>query len=510
MSYRGSMEYGAERMDDGLSSHVYYNAQIINNRTDDFDNLGNAYPNPAIRFNETRDASLIKDASKYCYSIVRFTMNGPNLNLPLWIPNIQTGQDDPNLTTYKVAITYQQTWNVVLGGVLQAVTFEISPPSTTVIFVPEYKNRAIAPLPNTPRISQDVQTPYYFIFSYDNALEMFNTALETAMKAAFDSFSATWASALALNGKPAGTISTAFPYTGFSTGAKPFWNVVLPPKISYDAPSKLFTFNLDSDAFGPRIATFPDGTGGAAGSRVNPPKMRLFMNNNTYGLFANMPTAYWNKTSIDALTYPVPEGYVWELLVKGFPMTPVRDQTQSQYVGTAAGSGYIPPINIVGYTNAANVNALGPLQQNKQIYLVTQNWLSTGSLWSPIGSIVFTTTLLPIKTEATGVPVILGSSNIGDSAATSQSAFQPIITDIALDTALDGADGYRRFIYYAPTSEYRISDLSPSKTDIRSIDVQVFFKNRLNNNLYPVTMFNLSSVDFKMMFRHKRVSEGRY
>jgi hypothetical protein len=116
--------------------------------------------------------------------------------------------------------------------------------------------------------------------------------------------------------------------------------------------------------------------------------------------------------------------------------------------------------------------------------------------------------LLPIRSEATGVPVILGTGNLGDSRSTSQAAFQPIITDIAVDTSIGGADEYRTFIYYSPTAEYRLSDFSASKQEIRSIDVQVFWKNRLNNQLYPISMFNLSSVSLKCMFRHKRTSGG--
>jgi hypothetical protein len=125
------------------------------------------------------------------------------------------------------------------------------------------------------------------------------------------------------------------------------------------------------------------------------------------------------------------------------------------------------------------------------------------TLWSPVSSIVFTSTLLPIKSEATGQPNILGTGNLGDSQPTSQSAFQPIITDIALDLIQGGADDYRQFIFYAPSAEYRLADLSPSKQEIRNIDIQVFWKNRLNNQLYPVQMFNLSSVGIKVMFAKK-------
>jgi hypothetical protein len=136
---------------------------------------------------------------------------------------------------------------------------------------------------------------------------------------------------------------------------------------------------------------------------------------------------------------------------------------------------------------------------------MTQDYKSVDSLWSPISSIVFTTSLLPVKTENASAPNILGTSNIGDSQPTSKSAFEPIITDIALDTAIGGADDYRQFIWYAPNAEYRMSDLSASKQEIRNIDIQVYWKNRLNNQLYPVTMFNLSSVSLKILFRKKGI-----
>ncbi|MFZ4600674.1 MAG: hypothetical protein ACOYNN_18685, partial [Terrimicrobiaceae bacterium] len=77
--------------------YVYYNADIINNTTDDLPASGLAPPDPQIRFNETRDTALLKDASQYHFSIIRFTMNGANRDLPLFIPNIQTGASQNNV-----------------------------------------------------------------------------------------------------------------------------------------------------------------------------------------------------------------------------------------------------------------------------------------------------------------------------------------------------------------------------------------------------------------------------
>jgi len=91
--------------------YVYYNADIVNNTTDDQTSTGDAIQDPNIVFNETRDYPIISDISKYNFSIVRFTMNGANLDLPLFIPNIRTGtgQVNVNLSTYGLAIPYQQT-----------------------------------------------------------------------------------------------------------------------------------------------------------------------------------------------------------------------------------------------------------------------------------------------------------------------------------------------------------------------------------------------------------------
>jgi hypothetical protein len=103
-------------------------------------------------------------------------------------------------------------------------------------------------------------------------------------------------------------------------------------------------------------------------------------------------------------------------------------------------------------------------------------------------------------------PNALGTRNTGISTATAASAFTPIITDVAIPlSAPEGAAAYRQMIYYTPTSEYRMADFQNSKQDIRNIDVQVFWKNRLDNNLYPLTMFNLSSVSIKLMFRKKSI-----
>jgi hypothetical protein len=140
---------------------------------------------------------------------------------------------------------------------------------------------------------------------------------------------------------------------------------------------------------------------------------------------------------------------------------------------------------------------------------MTQDYLSTTALWSPIDAIVFTTALLPVKNEEQAPPNALGTFNVGNSAGTSKSAFQPIITDVALDLSQNPA-GYRKQIYYEPLAEFRMSDFQNSKAEIRNIDINVFWRSRLDNQLYPVSLFNLASVSIKLMFRKNTDTSHRF
>ncbi len=463
--------------------YVYYNCDIINNRTDDINQAGLATPDPQIRFNETRDTALIKNASDYYFSIVRFTMNGPNRDLPLFIPNIQTGQTNVNLTTYSVALSYQQSWNTNLG----VISFSLTPNPTFITYQPETQNPQLAPVPRPPTVSQDLSSRYYWVYTYQHWLALVNQGILTAHQTLYAAFQAAWAAYPGL--------TDPFPFGTFAA----FQAYVQTPQLIFNDEQKpLFTFYFDSDGFGDRLESFTPVpyAPGVAGQQTKP-TLRFFMNTNMYGLFANFPNIYWNATTIPTITYEgqtlpgftpvgqVPEGYTNEVLVANKFYTNVIDYRLAPFGALPAPLGYVP-------------TAL-----QKPYWVITQDYKSVDSLWSPISSIVFTSTLLGVRSEQQSQPTILGTGNLGESAPTSRSAFQPIITDIALDTAAGGADDYRQFVYYAPNAEYRLADFSAAGGEIRNIDIQVFWKNRLDNELYPISMFNLSSCSLKFMFRHK-------
>jgi len=616
--------------------YVYYNADIVNNTTDDQLASGDAIQDPNIVFNETRDYPILQDISKYNFSIVRFTMNGANLDLPLFIPSIRqgTGQVNVNLSTYGVAIPYQQTISVggpvvvtvyslsanyVIGNYVsyksagdgliyyaqaiaasgpstvgpivpdpvisgttwipywvqlgtsaptaQNVTLTITPPTRFVIYSPQDKNPLTSPLPqslandnfkgvyagattyavgdivsstplnlivsqntydgpfyqaiatttgNAPTNTafwkpignkegrpQDLATGYYFVYTYQRWMDLVNLTLFNPNDLALNaSSSPRLASTCAICDTyyafrdawvQNGTLGS-FPYATLAA----FLNATAqPPQMTYDGPSQRFSIRFDSDGYGSRLLPFTPVT--TQGGLFTPPEFRLFFNTNMYNLFANFDFLYWNTISSFAGPYPgipAPTGYVYEILVPNKFYSDVQDYRLSPYGGT-------PPLGFVptGSGNPAS-NPVSVLNEQKVYWTITQETLSTDTLWSPISSIVFASALMPVKPESNSAPVIIGQGNIGNSQATAKAAFTRVITDLAL--AMDkGAASWKSFIYYVPSAEYRLSDFLASHQPLQGVDVQVFWKNRLNNQLYPISMTNLSSVSFKMMFKKK-------
>ena len=141
-----------------------------------------------------------------------------------------------------------------------------------------------------------------------------------------------------------------------------------------------------------------------------------------------------------------------------------------------------------------------PTRNQALYWIIKQDYPSTNSLWSPIASLVFTSSLMPLKKEFTAKPIALDQGNV-NTATGSQSAFEPIITDYVIDQQIERAEGWRDFVLYEPTAEYRMISMTASHEEIRNIDVQVFWKYRLTGELIPLTMFNASDVTIKMMFR---------
>lgn len=519
-SYKSIIDGGAD------SDLIYYNANIVatNQRGASIDP---AIP-PVVRFNEARDAPIIKDASQYYFSIVRFAMNGPNKNLPLFIPVIQTNnpdfplQNDPNRTIYYTTIAYQRSWYYTdTNGVVQNKVFTITPRSSVVSYIPETQNRNVAPTP-VPSASgftrQDLSTRYYWVYTYKHWASLVNNSMLQAMRGAYDDFQAAW-----INDPDIDQVVSPFPYPTFQD----FIDDHDAPFLKYDEDKKTFEIFGDTRAFniagqltgllGPLGLDFgvqkaiPEFVAPAVPVAPTPalaksePYLRLFFNNNLYGLLTNFNNTYINATKGDAIRFPL-TGFAQQVIDS--PFSVLNDPflygteilfTNQEYTNILNNNPTLQGLNAPP-PPAYNPFFLIPTTKQNLYWISKQDYNSTNSLWSPVQSIVFTSTLLPLKNEYSGKPVQLGDTNAYSSTG-SQPAFEPIISDFVVDAQWEKAEGWRDFTLYEPTAEYKMVSTQASHDEIRNIDIQVFWKYRLTGELIPLSMYNCSDVSIKMMFR---------
>ena len=404
--------------------HLYLNLSIINS------DVSNDGTDPAIVFTETRQNTIIQNPMEYNFSIVRFDMNGPGKDLPIFIPRIQTGQSDVNKTVYQITLSVNYNYNISAGFVGSG-TLTSSPASGTIIWTPEVLDPLLAPTPAPPTTQQDVSTRYYWCTTYSHWLQIVNAAYQSAL---------------------ANLNAQFFAISGLNL-------ITQTPFMTYNPTDNLFTLYADRNGFGDNGGVTTNRTSAGTTKDEN---FSLFFDTNMYGLFSNFKNLNFNLSA----------GRAYQIII----------------------------FNTL-YQNILNVNA-PPAPTAGSYWVIVQDYESTSSLWCPVDSIVFTTSLMPMVFEQASEPVVFGQSNIGSSTGV-QGNFTPIITDTSL--TMESAASYRAFFQYAPTAEYRLSNFVRSSAPLQQIQVSVFWKNRLNGQLYPLQMYNSSSVSIKCLFRRRGV-----
>ena len=403
------------------ATHIYFNASIVNANIDE-----NGANPPVARFQEMRTTPLIQHANDYYFSVVRLSLDGPGRVLPLFIPLIQTGQQNPNLTIYGFSIKYQWTGQSPGTNPLP-VTSPFFTQSQYVSFVPENSSLPV----KAPTILQDLSNAYYYLHSYSAFVDMVNACLQSILSGLQSQFGA-WFRAQ---------------YPAFQP---PSIDPSIIPLLTYCPTSGLFSFTLNAQAYQSGVSVSPYGFA------------QLFMNSASYGLFANFPTAY--TPSDPKLTYKL---------------------QVSSYLPIASSAASCPD----GCKSTSSAST---------VVKVTQDFISTSQLWSPIDSIVFQSIFIPVLNEQTSAPVALGTNNLEDG---TKGGFTTIITDLVTDQSR--ADDNVGFLFYQPTGEYRLADLTVSDQPIQNIDLTVCWKNRLTQELIPIPLYNLSSVGIKILFRKR-------
>ena len=157
-------------------THVYLNLDVVNNSTT------NSQP---LVFNETRNMPRLTNSQDYCCSVVRSTLQTSN-SLPVFVPDILTGQSDYDITVYAITMSLTQiTTNVPSGE--KVYTTQIGSASI------EYdKQDATVPLPSPPTTRVDTSSSYYFIYNMNDWVDMINTCFRDLTALLITDFSSTF------------------------------------------------------------------------------------------------------------------------------------------------------------------------------------------------------------------------------------------------------------------------------------------------------------------------------
>ena len=150
-----------------------------------------------------------------------------------------------------------------------------------------------------------------------------------------------------------------------------------------------------------------------------------------------------------------------------------------------------------------NTNTIATLNDPVVTYInrpgiqITQE-ISSVSLWNPVSSIVFTTSLLPIVPTQTSKPIVYNSSS-----SNFRISGEPNISSILSDfeVSLSPDNQYRPDITYVPPGEFRLVDMY-SSYNLNKVDLLVYWKDNFGN-LNPLYLQPGCGAHVKLLFRRK-------
>ena len=188
-------------------THVYLNLDVVNNST--------TTSQPLV-FNETRNMPFLTNSQDYFCSVVRFTLQTSN-SLPVFIPDILTGQSDYNKTVYAITMSLTKYTKDVSGNITSTDVFGNSR------YITYNSLDFTQPEPAPPTTRVDTSSSYYFIYNINDWVDMVNFTFRLLTQEIISSFQGA--------GKP----------VSFK-----------PPFITYDITNGLFTIHSDNsvDAVG--------------------------------------------------------------------------------------------------------------------------------------------------------------------------------------------------------------------------------------------------------------------
>ncbi|CAN0242263.1 unnamed protein product [Ectocarpus fasciculatus] len=362
---------------------IYYDIQINN-----FQSTGTT--SEPMRFSEMRNNPIIKNASDYMLSIVRFQLD--TYSLPTFIADIEPAPNtDPNKMIETITLEYTDG-DVTVGPL-------------NLTWVP---TNAHLEIPGSPQPLQETNTEYYYGNSFRHYSDIINTTLESLT-------------------------------TDLKTSVGAALDDLIAPKMIWNddkqtseiiGQQEFFDWNNNSNV------------------------VNIYFNRPLYGKLSSLP-AIKNYNGTD--------GKIYKIYMKNDYNTKIISLDAD---GTGA-----------------------------QDFIKVSQEYSTISNWSPISSLVFTTSTLPIYASQLSEPLVYSNGNAISTKIPQN--FAQVISDMATNDLC-----YKPNIIYSPSGEYRFIDMFGT-SDITNIDVNVYWKD-VKGNLNPFYLQSGASGSIKILFKLKK------
>ena len=140
----------------------------------------------------------------------------------------------------------------------------------------------------------------------------------------------------------------------------------------------------------------------------------------------------------------------------------------------------------------------GLFNQQTERFIQTPQQYSTITEWSPVSSLMFTSSTLPVLNEQLSEPKLTFNNNVVQLNRPGNS-FANIITDFITDE-----DSYRGSLLYFPTAQYRYISLLTDQP-ISQVDLQVYYRLKQNGVLIPFTLPSGGSASLKLLFERRKI-----
>ena len=434
---------------------------------------------PDLRFVETRATPIIANTGDYRMSIVRFSIDTPNL--PVLI--VQPRDTSIDYLTYELAINVRDRSSFV--------TYPYNPiiipgPSYTIHWIPDDET---ASKPINPINKFTALEPYYWCHNYHWFLNLINNTLAEAHEIQV----ANW------------LLSKGLPFN------HDYWMIQVPPRFEWDAGLNapvlyatnyynilnfpLACYGFTHPLWMPPVIPPPPGVG------ITPPLFEIAMNGPLHALFSGFssrpikfkpPFIYPNLPNFVASTewYGLivsntnTEGHAWRVKTTKTPTATNPGHENSIQMP------YLAAPNTGQYPNFA----LDYEDPYYGVIIRQASEVQCTELWCPIAAIVFTSNLLPIVPNQLSNPIVYNEGVILSQAADNN--FAQIITDLATNEY-----GYRCNVLYTPTAEFRRIELT-GNTPLTNLDVNVFWRSKFGE-LISFKLSSGASASIKFLFERK-------